>query len=110
MSVIQENEIDGMGIDDKNNTLVFLITDHLTWIVEEYQHLKILQKKLNSYVKYIETKQYKSVYRSREFDNFRIEIVFKYKCTENCMKFLAAGRNQLKNRNIDIKYETVQTE
>lgn len=110
MSVMEVNKIDGIGIDEKTNTLVFLITDHLTWIVEEYQHLKLLQSKLNAYVAYIDSKQYRSVYRNKEFDSFRIEIFFKYQCTENCKKFLAAGRNQLKSRNIDVKYRVAEDE
>lgn len=108
MSVTETNKIDGIGIDKEDNTLVFLITDHLTWLIEEYKHLKLLQAKLNAYVAYIESKQYKSVYHGREFDKFRIEIAFKYQCTENCMRFLAAGRNQLKSRNIDVKYEVIE--
>lgn len=110
MSVMETNKIDSMGIDEKNNTLVFLITDHLTWLVEEYKHLKLLQSKLNAYVAYIESKQYKSIYRNREFDSFRIEILFKYQCTENCEKFLTAGRNQLKSHNIDVKYQVSKDE
>lgn len=110
MSVMETDQIDSVGIDEKNNTLVFLIVDHLTWLVEEYEHLKLLQSKLNTYVAYIESRQYKSIYRNREFDSFRIEIVFKYQCTENCEKFLAAGRNQLKSHNIDVKYKVAKTE
>ncbi len=108
MSVMETNRIDGMGIDEKTNTLVFMIADSLTWLVEEYKHLKLLQAKLNAYVLYIDSKQYKSVYRNKEFDGFRIEIKFKYQCTENCKAFIAAGRNQLKDRNIDVNYEVVK--
>lgn len=109
MSVLETNSIDGIGIDEKNNTLVFLITDHLTWLVEEYKHLKLLQSKLNAYVQYIESRQYKELYENKEFDKFRIEIEFKYQFTENCDKFLSAGRQQLKDYNIDIKYRVEST-
>ena len=110
MSVMEKNKIDGMGIDEKTNTLVFLLVDHLPWIIEEYNHLKTLQAKLNSYLAYIETKQYKSVYRNREFDKFRIEIAFKYQFTENCEKFLGAVRAELKTHNIELKYSVVQND
>ncbi|MGN1457625.1 MAG: DUF6572 domain-containing protein [Acutalibacteraceae bacterium] len=110
MSVMEKDKIDGVGIDEKTNTLVFLVVDHLPWIIEEYSHLKTLQAKLNTYIAYIETKQYKSVYRNKEFDRFRIEIAFKYQFTENCEKFLGAARAELKSHNIDIKYSVVQND
>lgn len=104
MSVKDTGKIDGMGIDEKTNTLVFLIIDPYNWKVQEYEHLKGLQAKINNYVKYIETKGYESVYSGKNFDGFRIEICFKYQYTENCEKFLEAGRKQLTERNIKLKY------
>ncbi len=110
MSVKDTDKIDGMGIDEKTNTLVFLITDPFTWVIQEYEHLKGLQTKINNYVGYIESKGYRSVYQNREFDRFRIEIVFKYQYTENCERFLNAGRRQLKEHHIDIQYTVANSE
>lgn len=108
MSVAEKDKIDGIGVDEKTNTLVFLIADHLPWIIEEYKHLKILQAKLNTYIAYIDSKQYKSIYRNKDFEQFRIEIVFKYQFTENCEKFLSTARAELKSHNIAIKYSVAK--
>lgn len=108
MSVKQANVIDGMGIDKETNTLVFLITDPYAWLVQEYEHLKAIQTKINNYVHYIETKGYREKYRNREFDGFRIEIVFQYCYTDNGEAFLKAGQKQLKERNIDFSYSVVE--
>lgn len=110
MSVKQANVIDGMGIDKETNTLVFLITDPYAWIIQEYEHLKAIQTKINNYVRYIETKGYQEMYKSREFDGYRIEIVFKYQYTENGEAFLNAGKKQLKDRNIDFTYSVAKVE
>ncbi len=110
MSVKQANVIDGMGVDRDTNTLVFLITDPYTWAVQEYEHLKAIQTKINNYVRYIESRGYREHYRNREFDGFRIEIVFKYPFTANGQAFLSAGKKQLLERNIDFIYSVAKGE
>ena len=110
MSVRQSNVIDGMGIDREANKLVFLITDPYGWTVQEYEHLTAIQAKINNYVRYIETKSYSEMYKDRKFDGYRIEIVFKYRYTENGEAFLNAGKKQLKKRNIDFIYSVAKAE
>ncbi len=110
MSVKEANKIDGIGIDEQSNTLVFLITDPFNWAIQESEHLKGLQTKINNYVGYIESKQYSELYSGREFEQFRIEIVFRFQYTENCEKFLKAGKEQLKQHHIDITYTVTESE
>ena len=50
------------------------------------------------------------MYKNREFDGYRIEIVFKYQYTENGEAFLNAGKKQLKERNIDFTYSVAKAE
>lgn len=104
MSVKEPDMVDGMGIDEKNNILVLMIADPYGFQIQEYEHLKAIQTKINNYVGYIESKGYRSAYGNREFDGFRIELVFKHQYTENGKMFLNAGKKQLKERNIDFEY------
>ena len=104
MSVIQENKIDGMGVNNKSQELNLLITDHLDW-ENEYEHLLILQEKINAYINYIKSKQYVSVYPNKIFKRFAINIWFKYDITENCFKFLDVIANQVEELGIVIKAE-----
>ena len=48
MSILENSSIDGMGIDEDGQTLVFMISDHLDW-ENEGEHLLLLQDKLNAY-------------------------------------------------------------
>ena len=48
MSVVESGVVDGIGLAD-NETMKMLITDHLDW-QDEYQHLLMLQEKINSYI------------------------------------------------------------
>jgi hypothetical protein len=107
MAVDNTKVIDGMGKSKEKNELILLITDHLNWD-EEYEHLKILQDKINAYASYIESKQFDESYPNENFDSFLIEIHFKYDIVENCIKFLEVVANQLEILNIKIRAEIVE--
>ena len=107
MSVKDTKKIDGMGIEEATNTLVFLITDPFPWNVQEYQHLKAIQTKINNYVGYIEHQDYRTAYGSRKFSRFRIETALKFAPTKNGRAFFEAGKKQLEERNIDFVYTVV---
>lgn len=104
MSITEKNKIDGMGKSKETNELVLLITDHMEWN-EEYEHLIMLQEKINVYIDFIESKQYKETYTDNIFDGYVIEIHFKYDMTENALKFLDTVAGQVKKINIKIQAE-----
>lgn len=104
MSVKHTDKIDGMGIDEAADTLVFLISDPYPWLIEELDHLRTFQKKINNYYGYIQSKGYKAQYGDREFSSFRIEAVMKYQWTKNAEDFFYAGKRQLKEKGIEFTY------
>lgn len=61
MAVDNASQIDAIANDKENACLVLLITDHLNWD-NEFEHLKILQDKINAYVAFIESEQYDEIY------------------------------------------------
>lgn len=106
MTVDNNKIIDGMGESKESNELIFLIADHLDWN-EEYKHLNLLQNKINAYVEFIESKQFNESYPDKNFNNFLIDIHFKYEITENCKKFLNIIANQLAPFSIKIRAEII---
>ena len=102
MSIIETNKIDGIGKAKDKRELMFLIADHLDW-VNEYEHLTILQEKINAYLGYIETKQFNEVYPNDSFDSFVIKIHFKYQISEKCSEFINVITKQLNEFNIKIE-------
>ena len=104
MSVIEKDKIDGMGKSKESNELLLLITDHLDW-ENEHVHLIILQNKINSYLEFIESKQYVVTYPQDIFDGYVIEIHFQDGMSENCFKFLEVVANQVEELNVKIRVE-----
>lgn len=104
MSVIEVDKIDGMGLSKISNELNLLITDHLNW-EDEYNHLTILQNKINAYLGFIESKQYLDTYPESDFEGFVIEIHFQYGMSENCFKFLDVAASHAEKLRTRIRIE-----
>ena len=102
VAVDNASQIDAIANDKENACLVLLITDHLNWD-NEFEHLKILQDKINAYVAFIESKQYDEIYPNADFKMAMIEIHFKYDITDSCQKFLQVAQDQLGQIGIKIK-------
>ena len=108
MSISDPNIIDAVVAN--GDELVLLVSDHLIWVVEQVQHLKILQKKLNTYIRFIENKEWKKIYPDKDFNFFKIEVIFKYQWDESFEKMVALVKNHLDMRNIRIEYRKAEDE
>ena len=113
MAIDNATVIDGMAIDKENTALRLLLTDHLQWVqgvdtISEHDHLLMLQEKINAYISFIETKQYKNKYPDIDFKTAIIDIRFKYDITENCEKFLQVVQEQIGQYGIKIETCVVQ--
>lgn len=102
MSVVDNKTVDGAGLTDDKG-IILLITDHLDWS-DEYQHLVMLQEKINAYITFLEEKQYEEIYKEAEIAYGIIEIHFLHDLSDNAKKFLQAVQNQVAELGIKIQY------
>ncbi len=90
MSVEDTDKIDICRLGE-TGTVELFITDHLPW--GEPEHLLTLQNKLNSYLEFVESGQYRDHVEAPEDAPVRIEIVMKYAPDSEAETFLfEAGR------------------
>lgn len=92
MSVVEHGLVDGIALD--NDRLILLISDHLEWKLE-YDHLIDLQAKINAYVEFCDSKQYKKVYPHAQINSAVIQIQFLYEPTSAAVDFLSKVQAQL---------------
>lgn len=59
MSVVDNKTVDGVALTDDKKGIILLITDHLEW-KDEYQHLIMLQAKINAYISFLYKKKSKN--------------------------------------------------
>lgn len=77
--------IDSLAFEDKTSKLILCIWDGMDW-TDEGKHMLLLQSKLNSYIRYIDTKQYSEKYPNT--NNIEIKIGFLFKEPQICNEFI----------------------
>lgn len=102
MSVLDRDTVDGMALDKDEKGIRLLIADHLDWS-NEYQHLLLLQEKINAYIVFCESKQYNQVYKNILDEYIILEIHFRYEPTINTMNFLEQVQRQVEEIGIVIE-------
>ena len=100
---IDTDKVDGIEIHKDGFQLGRPLCDHLEW-ANEYDHLIQLQNKINSYIGFIESRQYEKIYEDYNISSFNIEIHFLYQPIENCQRFLDTVNMQLRDKQIIISY------
>lgn len=101
MSVAEKDIVDGIALDEGRG-IRMLITDHIDW-TQEYNHLLILQEKINSYIMFCENGQYKDLYKDNVIEYVVIEIHFLYEPTENVYIFLNQIPEIINGLNLSIE-------
>ena len=109
MSIVDNKTVDGIALTDDNNGIILLIADHMDWR-DEYQHLVMLQEKINVYITFLEQKQYEDIYKGENITYGIIEIHFLYNLTANAEKFLQSVQNQVAELGVKIQYCVSQEE
>jgi len=64
--------------------------------------LNILQDKINTYLSYINSKQYADVYPGKDFSKYLINIYFLHQLTDNFKKYIDVVNRQLSVDNIEV--------
>lgn len=102
MSVLDRETVDGMALDKDRKGIRLLITDHLDWS-NEYNHLLVLQDKINAYIVFCEEHQYNQVYKNILVEYAIFEIHFKFEPTIKAMNFLEQVQRHVNEMGIAIE-------
>lgn len=102
MSISNPKIIDAAAV--KDGQLVMLISDHLRWDDLQTAHLKMLQDKMNTYIRYFENKTYKKDFPDEEVTSAVIDIVFLHPYDLGFERMIALKKGELDKRKITVKY------
>lgn len=100
MSIFESDSVDFLVLESK--VLKMIISDHLDW-KEEYEHLLLLQEKINSYIAFYESGQYEEMYPDSSFEYGVIEIHFLFEPTKTAFKFLDLVQKKLVEVNLKVE-------
>lgn len=92
MSIDQTKTIDFATIDKASGDLWLTITDHLPWEENEGNHLILLQKKLNAYLRFIESGEVFRKVPDAKGRRIVINLVGKFPLSQNANSFFEQAR------------------
>ena len=87
MSVDQTNVVDAIGVDNATGDVVLTITDHLEWTGSDNEHLFLLQEKLNTYLRFVESGEMLETYPDAKGRAVLIDVVYKYPLSQPAQVF-----------------------
>ncbi|RLQ93674.1 DUF6572 domain-containing protein [Falsibacillus albus] len=104
MSIKDKDKIDSIGMNKETGIVTLAITDHLDWS-NEYEHLILLQDKINIYVSFLESGEVYESYPQAEGKNFEIKIFSKFDLPGNAVEYLNVAYSTVKEAGFDLSYE-----
>lgn len=104
MNVENTDTIDSLAYEKDSFTLILLLSDGMDW-TDKNRHLLLLREKLNSYIRYIDTKQYTEKYS--DVRKIEVRVSFLFKESDECCYLLKRAGLVLKNifENTELKIE-----
>lgn len=103
MTIENFETIDGVGISKESGEVVLQISDHLEW-EDSAIHFNLIEKKIGSYLNFIQGGQLFEVVPEAKDRSIRIDIICKFEPSELALKFLTAAMQQLKLMGVALSY------
>ncbi|UCX05128.1 DUF6572 domain-containing protein [Shewanella sp. HL-SH4] len=104
MAITETNKIDSVVSSKEHNEVVLLITDHLDWS-DDLEHQQLLQAKINSYIRFIESGQLCEEFPEDKGKQVSIVVACAFELNDTAKKFYERVNNFLKEKlSIEIKY------
>ena len=104
MAIDNAEVIDATAYEGKK--LILQLYDHLEFDDEIIKELMfMLQDKLNTYIWFIDSKQYEETYPNASLSVYEIQIKFKYQPSDFCIVYLKHVNNKLGSMNITVMFE-----
>ncbi|EKS9844493.1 hypothetical protein QDD82_005346 [Burkholderia cepacia] len=104
MSITETNVVDLIGVDPSKGVARLGISDHLEWIAPEDEHLLLLQEKINTYLRFIESGEIYDHYPDARNCKCEIELLSKYPLSKAAIDFCEMAKGVIKGAGLDFSY------
>lgn len=104
MSVDQTNVVDAIGIDDVIGDVVLTITDQLEWSESDNDHLLLLQEKLNTYLRFVESGEMLEAYPIAKGRSVLIDVVCKYPLSQQAQEFYSQVAQIIESAGMKLRH------
>lgn len=109
MALAATSQIDALGIHDETGDLDVILIDERDWL-DESAHLELLQAKLNSYLRFLESGEVFETRPEAVGRPIRIRIHFKEQPTTRAGHFLKKAARAIAEAGFDLSYRVHPSE
>jgi hypothetical protein len=111
MTIESTAVVDFIGVNKDTGRVVLTIVDHLEWSRDiEERHLKLLQDKINTYLRFIESGELISEYPDAKKRDVEISLVFKHEMSESGRFFFDEATRILADSQIILSQEVFEAD
>ena len=107
LNIENTDTIDGLAYEQETSILILLLADGMDWS-DMNRHLLLLQEKLNTYIWYIDSRQYEEKYT--DVKKIEIRVSFLFQEPEICYKLLERAKlvflNAFENLEMIVEHGT----
>jgi hypothetical protein len=104
VSVEQTDVVDILSIDRETGHVVLTISDHLDWF-DSLGHQMILQRKLNSYLAFVESGEILEQYPKAKDRPIAFDVIFRFLPDESGWAFVAKARAVIESAGFTLRHE-----
>jgi hypothetical protein len=108
MSIDQTNSIDFATIDKASGDLWLTISDHLPWEGYEGDHLVLLQNKLNTYLRFIESGEVFRKVPDAEGRTIVINLVGKFPLSQKADRFFEKAQAAVEGAGFRLQFNLMR--
>ena len=108
MTVEETSIVDVVTVTHDLKSVLLTISDHLPWDHEEGTHLLLLQDKINSYIRFIDSGEMEKKFPETSGKNAIINIVAKYPLSEQAELFFREIRSLLNKAGHELRFSVLK--
>jgi len=104
VTVLDTELVDITSVDTQTGNVVLTVSDHLDWS-DSLEHQRILQKKLNAYLAFVESGKLLESFPDAKCRGVRFSIVFKSEPDVEGLRFLDRAKEIVEAAGFSLQYE-----
>ena len=101
--------VDFVAFSDKSRQLIMAITDYLPWDKDEFEHLHLLQGKLNYYLGVLESGEFYEQFPKSGAYKIIIEVNGLYPLSKNAHEFYEKAKTSIEGFGFELKFRLAST-
>lgn len=108
MSIEQPDQIDFATIDHASGDVWLTIADHLPWNGSDEQHLRMLEEKINSYLRFIESGEMTKKIPDAKGRRAVINLIAKFPPSDQAMGFVREAADIIKGAGYELRFNLMR--